>query len=249
MQLASLGSGSKGNATVIRCAGTCVLIDCGFSLRQIEKRLAKLSMSISDIDAVFLSHEHSDHSRGVERLVEKYHLPFYMTVGTARALRIQQYQVIKGGHVESLGDLQIFSVTVPHDAAEPVQFVITEVSTGRKLGLLTDSGHITNHMRQAYEGCNGLMLEFNYDEQMLEDGPYPMHLKRRIAGNHGHLSNYQSVELLRQLKIDQQGCLIVAHISEKNNSPQRVENLLKEESIHHAPVMACQIEGFHWRQL
>jgi len=249
MQIASLGSGSKGNSTIICCCATRVLVDCGFSLAQFEKRLQKLSVSPDQIDAILVTHEHSDHGSGVSRITQKYQIPLYMTVGTARALKISDYQVISGNQLFTLGDLQIQVVTVPHDAAEPVQFVFTDIKTGRRLGVLTDSGHITSHMKTAYESCHGLVLEFNYDDQMLENGPYPLSLKRRISGSFGHLSNQQSLQLLQQVNTSQLDCLIAAHISEKNNSPELVAELLKDFTLPTTPVLACQHQGFEWKQI
>jgi phosphoribosyl 1,2-cyclic phosphodiesterase len=249
MQIASLGSGSKGNSTIIRCGSTNVLVDCGFSLAQFEKRLQKLSVSASEIDAILVTHEHSDHGSGVKRIAQKYDIPLYMTVGTARALQISCCELINGSHEFTLGNLHIKAVTVPHDAAEPVQFVFTTLDTNRKLGILTDSGHISSHMKQAYDDCHGLLLEFNYDEQMLENGPYPENLKQRISGGFGHLSNKQSIEMLQQLNTRQLDCLIAAHISEKNNSPHLVADLLQDLTLSIEPILACQQQGFDWKKI
>ncbi len=250
MMLASLGSGSKGNATLIRCKNTCVLIDCGYSLKQFEKRIQNLSVSAADLDAILVTHEHSDHGAGILKLARKYAIPVWATVGTAKALKLDHYHVISGGQQFSLGtDLGVEVVTVPHDAAEPVQFVFTHSSTGRKLGVLTDSGHITAHIKKAYDGLHGLLLEFNYDENMLQNGPYPLGLKRRIAGQLGHLSNLQSVELLQQIDTSQLECLVAGHISEKNNSIDIVDELLKKESVQIIPVLASQQSGFEWMQV
>jgi phosphoribosyl 1,2-cyclic phosphodiesterase len=194
MWLASLGSGSKGNATLVRSEQGCILIDCGFSLKQFEKRLQNLSVSGQDISAILVTHEHSDHASGVARVASKYAIPLCMTVGTARVLNIRDYRVISGGQELQLLDLIIDVVTVPHDAAEPVQFVFRQQSQERRLGILTDSGHISEHILQAYDNLHCLLLEFNYDPEMLRDGPYPYSLKQRVAGNHGHLSNHQSIE-------------------------------------------------------
>ena len=248
MKLASLGSGSKGNATLVRCGDTCVLIDCGYSLLQFEKRMSNINLTAKDIDAILVTHEHSDHGAGILKLARKYAIPIWTTVGTARALCIEKYHVICGGQEFSVGeDLLVQAVTVPHDAAEPVQFVFTQLSSGRKLGVLTDSGHVTQHMKQAYDGLHGLLLEFNYDETMLQNGPYPPSLKRRISGQLGHLSNMQSLNLLQQIDISRLDCLIAAHISEKNNSTQIVDELLShQKSERYVPVLASQQQGFEW---
>lgn len=249
MQLASLGSGSKGNSTVIRCGKTSVVVDCGFSVLQFEKRLQRLAVSPAEIDAILVTHEHADHGSGVNRLAQKYRIPVYLTVGTARNLQIDNFQAISGGQDFILGDLNIAAVTVPHDAAEPVQFIFTDLMNNCRFGILTDSGHITSHMRQAYDDLNGLLLEFNYDDYMLKNGPYPPALKQRVASNHGHLSNFQSIDLLQRINTGQLGCLIAAHISEKNNSPELVSGLLQTLSFPADPVLASQQHGFAWTQI
>ncbi len=250
MMLASLGSGSKGNATLVRSEKTCILIDCGYSLLQFEKRLLNLAVSAQEINAVLVTHEHSDHGSGIAKLARKYAIPVWTTVGTACALALEDYQMISGGQEYLLGeDLKVQVVTVPHDAAEPVQFVFTQLTSGRRLGVLTDSGHITPHMIQAYNGLHGLLLEFNYDENMLQNGPYPPSLKRRISGQLGHLSNSQSVDLLQQIDTSELECLIAAHISEKNNSAAIVDELLQHKSERYVPVLASQQQGFEWIQV
>ncbi len=246
MRLASLGSGSKGNATLVRSEQGCILIDCGFSLKQFEKRLQKLALSASDIDAILVTHEHTDHASGVCRVASKYAIPMLMTVGTARALNVADYQIISGGQRLQLKDLLIDVVTVPHDAAEPVQFVFAEASNERRLGILTDSGHISSHILQAYDNLHALLLEFNYDPDMLREGPYPFHLKQRVSGNHGHLSNMQSIDLLQQINTSELNCLIAAHISQNNNSPELVSSLLQQLDHCANAIIACQEQGFEW---
>jgi phosphoribosyl 1,2-cyclic phosphodiesterase len=249
MWIASLGSGSKGNATLVRSEQGCILIDCGFSLKQFEKRLQNLSVCGQEITAILVTHEHSDHASGVARVAGKYAIPLCTTVGTARALNIENYQLISGGQTLQLLDMEIDVVTVPHDAAEPVQFVFRQQSQDRRLGILTDSGHITGHMLQAYDNLHGLLLEFNYDPEMLRDGPYPYHLKQRVSGDHGHLSNLQSIDLLKQINTSQLTCLIAAHISQKNNSSELVASLLQDLNHHSDAVIACQNQGFEWIEI
>ena len=247
MFLASLGSGSKGNATVLQCGATRVLVDCGFSLTRVESRLQDLSLTGDQFDALLVTHEHSDHGSGVERLARKYNIPLFMTVGTARALDICEFHAISGGQAWMLGDtLQVMAVTVPHDAAEPVQFVFTDTDHQRRFGLLTDSGHVTSHMKQAYNDLHALLLEFNYDEDMLMNGAYPLSLKQRISGGFGHLSNSQSIDLLQQLDTGRLDHLIAGHLSENNNSPQLVSELLQQQTLACTPVLACQQQGFAW---
>ncbi len=248
MRIASLGSGSRGNATLVQHGRTTLLIDNGFSLRQFCQRLQRLDMDLSEIDAVLLTHEHGDHSGGVERLCTNHSIPVWTAVGTARAVFSPDfgYHRLTAGRRELIGDIEVLPVTVPHDAKEPLQFIFEPVDGAERLGILTDTGHITNHIVEAFDRLDGLLLEFNYDPEMLATGPYPDGLKQRVGGNHGHLSNLQSVELLRRIDTRGLRCLIAAHISEKNNTPDRVDELLRQLDDLPAPVMARQDEGFDW---
>jgi phosphoribosyl 1,2-cyclic phosphodiesterase len=253
MWVASLGSGSRGNATLVRGKQGCILIDCGFSLRQFEQRLERLDMNGSGLRAILVTHEHSDHGKGVIRVAQRYAIPLWMTVGTARALQVDDYHVLTGGARFDIDDLEVEVITVPHDAAEPVQFVITENLTGCRLGVLTDSGHVTQHMIELFSGLDGLLLEFNYDPEMLQQGPYPERLKHRVGGPRGHLSNLQSIDFLKHISSDQRlNCLIAGHISQKNNNPELVHELivgLPSEAQAARTLMACQEQGFDWIEI
>ena len=248
MRIASLGSGSRGNATLVQYRDTTLLVDNGFSLRQFSQRLARLGLTPEAIDAVLLTHEHSDHSGGVERLCRAFGIPLWTAVGTARALFRADFDylpLVAGTRVE-IGDLEVLPVTVPHDASEPLQFIFRQADGDKRLGILTDAGHITAHIVEAFGGLDGLLLEFNYDPGMLASGPYPEMLKQRVGGNHGHLSNEQSIALLRRIDTRGLGCLIAAHISEKNNAPALVAGLLAQLEDVPAPVLASQDGGFDW---
>lgn len=248
MRIASLGSGSKGNATLVSYEGTTILIDCGFSLRQFERRLSKLDLVPGDIDAILLTHEHSDHGAGVERLSSRYDISVWATTGTARAVFDAgfSYNGVCGGHSILIGCFDILPVTVPHDAGEPVQYIFRHTSSGKRLGILTDTGHITAHIIQAYDNLDGLLLEFNYDQVMLETGPYPYPVKQRVSGDLGHLSNDQSLHLLRQINTSRLNCLIVGHISEQNNCPAIVMEQLSQLGDIPTPILANQDSGFSW---
>jgi phosphoribosyl 1,2-cyclic phosphodiesterase len=249
MKIASLGSGSKGNATIVSGDdGSNILIDCGFSLRQFEKRLSLLSMAPQDIDAILITHEHSDHCGGVVRIAKKYSIPVWTTFGTGRSVfdNSDDFNKLSGGKPITLGSFDVLPVTVPHDAGEPVQFVFCDNASGEKFGILTDTGHITRHIIDAYENLDGLLLEFNYDQQMLEDGPYPYSLKQRVSGKLGHLSNDQSIGLLKEINTNQLRCLIAAHISEKNNAHSIVEKNLGSLDHLPQPILASQDAGFDW---
>ena len=248
MRIASLGSGSRGNATLVQHRETTLLVDNGFSLKQFHRRLQRLGLEAGRIDAVLLTHEHGDHSGGVQRLCANHGIPLWTTVGTARAALTPEFEFhsLVAGQRVAFGDIEVLPVTVPHDANEPLQFVFHEVDNGRRLGVLTDAGHITRHMIEAFDRLDGLLLEFNYDPGMLENGPYPEMLKQRVGGNHGHLSNQQSLELLERIDTRNLVCLIAAHISEKNNHPDIVGELIRQLDGVPEPVLASQDGGFDW---
>lgn len=248
MRIASLGSGSRGNATLVQHRETTLLVDNGFSLKQFHRRLQRLGLEPGQIDAVLLTHEHGDHSGGVQRLCASHGIPLWTTVGTARAALAPEFEFhsLVAGQRVVFGDIEVLPVTVPHDANEPLQFVFHEVDNGRRLGILTDAGHVTRHMIEAFDRLDGLLLEFNYDPGMLESGPYPEMLKQRVGGNHGHLSNQQSLELLERVDTRRLVCLIAAHISEKNNHPEIVGELIRQLDGVPEPVLASQDGGFDW---
>ncbi len=221
MRFASLGSGSKGNATVVEAGGTRLLIDCGFSCVEVEKRLARLSLQPADLDAILVTHEHSDHISGVARLSRRYGLPVWMTAGTEAAHKggeLAQWHCINSHQPFRVGAIQIEPFPVPHDAREPCQFVFSAAQ--RRLGLLTDVGSITAHILQALDGLDALILECNHDPAMLANGPYPPRLQQRVAGPYGHLSNQQAAEITQKINKDRLQHLVAAHLSEQNNQPQ-----------------------------
>lgn len=243
-----MGSGSRGNATLVQHEQTTLLIDNGFSLRQFTRRLQRFDIEPVSIDAVLLTHEHGDHSGGIERLCSNFDIPLWTAVGTARATLATnfQYRRLVAGHAVTIGGIEVIPITVPHDASEPLQFIFHQLDNGKRLGILTDTGHVTRHIVDAFSCLDALLLEFNYDPEMLETGPYPDLLKQRVGGNLGHLSNHQSMDLLRQIDTARLNCLIAAHISEKNNRPVIVDQLIRELDGLPTPVLASQNEGFDW---
>lgn len=249
MQFASLGSGSRGNATLVRYKSTILLIDCGFSLRETEMRLGRAGVSADMINAVLVTHEHSDHISGVGTFARKHKTPVWMTHGTSRSASIGNVpncnEIIIGERLK-LGDIEVTPYSVPHDAAEPCQFLF---SNGKhKLGLLTDTGMITPHIVEMLSGVNALLLECNHDVEMLEDGVYPPHLKRRVGSDYGHLNNTQAAELLLKIDSSKLATIVAMHISEKNNDPILARQALAEvldwdsDDIY----IAHQAEGFDW---
>lgn len=252
MKFAILGSGSKGNASVVCGEQACVLIDCGFSRKEMEARLARQGLSPADVDAVVVTHEHSDHASGVARFANRYNTPVYATWGTicgAKLERLTHLKTITSHQAFEIGDLQIQPFPVPHDAREPVQFVLQQGEF--RLGILSDAGDITPHMRECLSGCDALLLECNHCPEMLADGPYPPALKARVASRLGHLSNQQSAQLLSALDRSRLKHLAVTHISEKNNCPDRATSALVDVLGQHPNwlAIACQEQGLDWRQL
>jgi len=252
MRFASLGSGSRGNATLIEQGNSCLLVDCGFSVVQLERRLARLGKSLDDLSAVLITHEHGDHIRGVTALARKTSLPVWMTPGTASKHAggtIPSLKSLNSHTPFSIGELEVQPFPVPHDAKEPVQFVF---SNGQhRLGLLTDVGHITPHIELMLDGCDAMLLECNHDRQMLAESAYPEHLKRRISSDYGHLSNDQSAGLLEKVDCSRLQHVVAAHLSEKNNAPEQVVGAL-------STVLDCtpdwigicdQEEGLAWRDI
>lgn len=250
MRFASLGSGSKGNATLVESGDTCLMIDCGFNLKQTLIRLQRSGRKPEDITAIFLTHEHGDHIAGVSLFAKRFSTPVYLTAGTAEADALQSLkgpEIIKGGESYAVGSLLIHTSSVSHDAREPCQFVVEDCS--HRLGILTDVGYACAEVQRAYADCDSLVLEANYDEGMLAAGGYPEHLKRRVAGDRGHLSNRQALALLQDLKFDNLKNLAIAHVSEKNNHPDQITKLFVEEFGEQVEKMdfICQKQGLDWR--
>lgn len=227
MRFASLGSGSKGNATLIHEGETFVLLDCGFSLKETEIRLNRLGVKAEQLSGIVVTHEHGDHIRGVGPLARKYEIPVWLTRGTATCKtlgslpRVQHIDVHDEFHIN---ELHLQPYPVPHDAREPCQFVFSDGR--RKLGILTDVGSITSHIEEQLNGCHALLLECNHDSDMLAEGSYPPSLKKRVGGRFGHLSNDQASELLQRLDTSNLNYLVAAHISEQNNTPQYAKEAL-----------------------
>ncbi len=250
LRFASLGSGSKGNATLVSDGETQVLVDCGFGLREAERRLARLGVHPRQLDAVLVTHEHGDHLRGVGPLARRYNLPVYLTPGTwlsGRLGEVTQRHWITPQSRFAVKSLTVDPVTVPHDAREPVQFRFR--AGDRHLGVLTDLGHVTEHVVEAFRGCDALILECNHDRHLLEVGPYPPRLKRRVGGNWGHLANAQAATLLRRLGLDRLQQIVCSHLSEHNNRPELALEALTPLLDGDASrlTVAAQDDGLHWQ--
>ena len=249
LRFASLGSGSKGNATLLEVGDTRFLLDCGFSVRETERRLDRLGLSAESLQGILVTHEHGDHIRGVAALSRKYRLPVWLTAGTLRATPDSDFHhthIIHAHENFSVGECLIEPFPVPHDAREPCQYVFSDGE--RRLGILTDTGSLTPHIERMLSGVHGLLLECNYDSVMLEQGPYPPSLKRRVGGRFGHLANDQAAALLQRLDLSQLDCLIAMHVSENNNTRELAFAAL-DEGLEQRPatlMVACQQDGFDW---
>lgn len=249
MRFASLGSGSEGNGLVVEVGETRVLMDCGFGLAESSTRLARLGLRPDDLSGIVVTHEHSDHIGGVGRLARKYKLPVWLTAGTlamANDLGGVSVEVIDSHASFAVDALEIQPFPVPHDAREPVQFVFGDGN--RRLGVLTDVGCGTAHIEAMLARVDALVLECNHDAEMLENGPYPPSLKRRVGGRFGHLENGQSADLLGRLKHDRLRCVVAAHVSKRNNTAALAQRALAQvlECADEDVRVACQTTGFDW---
>lgn len=249
--VASLGSGSRGNGTLVRGPDGYLLIDCGFTLRGTRERLARLGVTPDQLTAILVTHEHSDHGSGVGPLARAHDLPVFTTDGTARQLALDNCRIesISARHDVMLGGVEVRPVVVPHDARDPVQFVLA--CGGARLGVLTDAGHVTAHMVDAFRDLDALVLECNHDSDRLWGGRYPESLKRRVGGPHGHLSNLQAAAFLRQAASPRLTELVLAHLSEQNNLPDDALTAVREslaDTVGIAPrvSLATQQQGFGW---
>jgi len=252
LRFASLGSGSKGNCTIIDSGQSRILIDCGFNRKHTLLRLQQLEVVPESIAAVFVTHEHSDHAKGVVHFCESYNIPFYATYGTAKQAGWRDHALWKcvdSHEIIKLNDLSIKPVTVPHDSLEPVQFVVSTIKW--QVGVLSDLGCLTPHVIEEYSGCHGLMMEANHDVDMLQQGPYPPSLKRRVGGDYGHLSNHQAAALLARLIGPQLKHVMATHVSEKNNSIAHVKAAFAQalNCDHEAVDVADQTSVSGWREL
>ena len=220
LQFASLGSGSSGNSTVVRIEDTLILVDTGFSCKAISERLSTLGIDTSDINGIVISHEHSDHVKGLSVLARKYNIPVWLTRGTYKRLKDKNLPQVEFIHPHGslcVGDAKVTPFPVPHDAAEPCQYIVGDGK--RRLAIATDMGFVTEYVFEQLNGVDALLLEANYDGEILSNGSYPWALRQRIDGNYGHLSNEQSAVLAASLEHAGLQKLCLGHLSENNNTP------------------------------
>lgn len=245
----NLSSGSTGNATLVEASNPSgkpsrVLVDCGMRLTRLLELLAMAKVLPSEIDAIFITHEHSDHIGCVTQLASRYSIPVWASQGTHTALQDMQSkfrtnqpthsQLVPGfdalvriavdTSLIEVGGLQLKPFTVPHDAREPLQLTCSDGNM--KLGILTDLGHPSRHVIEQLAGCNALLLESNHDEEMLSNSKYPAFLKARVGGDFGHLSNAQAAEVLRNVMHGNLRHVSAAHLSQQNNHPSLAQSAL-----------------------
>lgn len=222
MRLWTLGSGSKGNAIVVECGDTRVLVDAGFGTRALAVRLAAAGVAPGSIEAVIVTHEHSDHVRGAAAAATKWGWSLHASAGTIAAcptLAGAGARTFRAGETIVIGGVSIETIRTPHDAAESVALVATATATGARAGIATDMGHVDPRVAERLTGLDVLILESNHDEAMLRDGPYPYPVRKRIAGPRGHLSNVAAGDLARRCSHADLRHVVLAHLSENCNEP------------------------------
>lgn len=238
MKISILASGSRGNCTLIHDDNTAILLDMGISTRQLKKSLATLHLNIDDLSAVFITHEHIDHIKGLKTFTKNYHIPIYSKTNTLKQIAINQQlnedsirnlQILPENNL-MIGNLTIKHFTISHDAIDPVGYSIykNQKSTIKnKITLATDLGFVSNSVKEELEASHTLILEANHDLNLLQNGQYPWSLKKRILGTRGHLSNNDAGYTVSNLKIKPQQ-VILAHLSEQNNTPDIALNTVKK---------------------
>ncbi|MFK3909823.1 MBL fold metallo-hydrolase [Pseudomonas monteilii] len=251
MRFAVLGSGSQGNGTLIASGDTYILVDCGFSLRETERRLALLGVSAAQLSAVLVTHEHADHVHGVGLLSRRYGVPVYLSQGTLRGLRkpVEARGFLACGQSLEIGALRVSAARVEHDALEPLQYVISDGQL--RFGMLTDLGTYDGWLLDRYQDLDALLIESNHCRDMLARGHYPYFLKQRVGGNLGHLNNHQAANLVAELGWQDLQHLVLAHLSSKNNLP----HLARQQFVDTLGCdpdwlqVANQEHGLDWREI
>lgn len=232
MNLSVLASGSKGNCILVRDEQTSLLVDIGISTRRLKQELAKLQMNVEDIDGVLLTHEHIDHVRGLKTLSKRYKLPIYTRSATFRALSclsdipLECCNVLPNDNL-ALGNFMINSFAISHDAVDPVGYCIYNTVQRQKFTIATDLGYVSKTVEQALENSTAIVLEANHDLNLLQSGPYPWNLKKRILGPKGHLANKVAAEAINRLRSKPEQ-VVLAHLSDKNNTPQIALNTISQ---------------------
>ncbi len=255
LRLRNLGSGSSGNCTLVEAVAdggaiTRLLVDCGLGIRVLERRLGAAGLAFSDLHALFITHEHSDHVGCARALALRQRLPVWMSDGSWRASGSHDYDgllnVAVSGQPIALDGLQIDPIAVPHDALEPLQLSCTDGN--RKLAILTDLGHVPESVLNHLAGSHLLLLECNHEPDLLEASSYPAFLKRRVAGAHGHLANAQAASALHELQHGGLRHVVAAHLSARNNRPELARAALAQSLGAQSGdiVVADPVSGTGW---
>lgn len=244
LYITSLNSGSNGNCYYIGNDTEAVLIDAGISCREVERRMLRLELSIRKVKAIFISHEHSDHIKGVSVLSKKYNLPVFITGKTLKysglELTKELVKTFKAYEPIRVGDMEITAFPKHHDATEPHSFIITGNEV--KIGVLTDIGAPCTHVIKNFKECDAAFLEANYDDEMLDKGRYPFYLKNRIRGGKGHLSNTQALDIFINNKPEKMSHLFLSHLSKDNNCPKMVHELFQKHAGKTNIIIASRYE-------
>lgn len=227
MRFSVLASGSSGNACYVETDNARILVDAGLSGREIERRLECVGRSAESLDAIVITHEHSDHIKGAGVLARRFDLPVYINQKTLESSlkvlgKLPRTEILQTGQTLTIKDINVETFTKCHDAADPVGLVLSR--NGIRIGLITDLGKSTRLVEDRLRLCQALIVEFNHDPEMLDNGPYPLHLKQRIKGNDGHLSNEQAGDLIRVVSHNNLKKVVLSHMSEKNNHPDMARN-------------------------
>lgn len=242
LQIASLNSGSNGNCYYVGSHEDAVLIDVGISCREVEKRMSRSGLSLKKLRAVFISHEHSDHIKGLEVFVRKHGIPVFISEGTHRRTWVDLSGVSISYFTDEarvkIGSLDVRSFRKHHDAADPYSFVVSSNDT--HVGVFTDIGRPCAGLEKHFSMCHAVFLEANYDSEMLQAGNYPFHLKRRISGGKGHLSNEQALKLFIEKRNPALSHLVLSHLSQENNCPILVNDLFKKHAGQTKVVVASR---------
>ncbi|MDQ0639615.1 phosphoribosyl 1,2-cyclic phosphodiesterase [Pedobacter sp. W3I1] len=225
----SINSGSNGNCYYVGNDNEAVLVDIGLTCKEVETRMNRLGLPISKVKAIFISHEHSDHIKGLAVFAKKHKLPVYISTATLKSSRLflDENNTFSLNHLQNIqiGDLKISAFSKFHDAADPYSFTVE--CNDVRVGVFTDIGAVCDRLISHFKNCHAAFLEANYDTEMLENGRYPYFLKRRITSGHGHLSNAQALELFTNHKPSYMSHLLLSHLSKDNNDPELVEKLFK----------------------
>jgi phosphoribosyl 1,2-cyclic phosphodiesterase len=244
LHITSLNSGSNGNCYYIGNKNEAVLVDVGISCREVEKRLLRLDLSIKKVKAIFISHEHSDHIKGLTILAKKYQLPVYLSSGTLKNLFCtvdpSLIRICKSFDEIQIGDLTVTAFLKIHDAFDPHSFFIS--CRGVNIGIFTDLGSVCKNLITYFKRCHAAFLEANYDVELLESGRYPWYLKNRIRGGKGHLSNHEALGLFKTHKPPHMSHLLLSHLSKDNNCPELVQTLFRRHAGSTEIIIASRYE-------